>query len=116
MNPRLIYIPFMSRHTAPSFGLMICLALPGAASAAVARDPALWDMTDVRRQALEPERLGEPRIEPFAAPGASEWMNTVDDFRCARQRFAAVRRRHHFLNTPPMGPTLCTFFPVVNRP
>ena len=78
MNPRLIYIPFMSRHTAPSFGLMICLALPGAASAAVARDPALWDMTDVRRQALEPERLGEPRLVPFAAPGASEWMNTGD--------------------------------------
>jgi dienelactone hydrolase len=54
------------------------LALSGAASAAVARDPALWDMTDVRRQALEPERLGEPRLVPFAAPGASEWMNTGD--------------------------------------
>lgn len=39
---------------------------------------ALWDMTELRRQPLEPERIGETRLVPFAAPGASEWMSTGD--------------------------------------
>ena len=80
----------MRRPAALHLCLMIGLTMSGVAFAAVARDPALWDMTEVRRQSLEPERLGEPRLVPFAAPGAGEWMNTGDSWVAKGKKTAAA--------------------------
>jgi dienelactone hydrolase len=38
----------------------------------------LWDMTEVRQQPLEVERLGAPRKAPLVVAGAGDWMSTGD--------------------------------------
>ena len=49
-----------------------------ALSLATAAHADLWDMTEVRRQALDVEAVGATRKAPRVVAGAADWMNTGD--------------------------------------
>ena len=51
----------------------------------------LWDTTELRKQPLAAEKLGETRKAPLVVAGATDWMNTGDEWVAKKKDAAAAK-------------------------